>query len=89
MMERRQNRDIRELASGPSKLCQAFAIDRGLDHQAIFIRRFIWIDDVNEQPVADSDIRKTRRIGVTSAQHRLLRFVIKSHPFASGPKSWR
>ena len=89
MQQRRGTDDLLNLASGPGKLCQAFAIDRTVDHQPLFIKRKLWVDDLDCIPVKPSQIKSTPRIGVTSAKSTLLRFVIKDNRFVSGPRKWR
>ena len=67
------------LADGPAKLCQALALDKtfnGIDiitHEELFIER--------AQPIADSQVQLSPRVGINSAakvdRERLWRFVVK------------
>lgn len=77
-----------ELCSGPAKLCEALGITRQLNLHDLTTGRMLWLSPASpgEEPV---DIHVTPRIGVTSAENLLLRFVWAGHPFASGPRSWR
>ena len=86
MQERRRTQELRNLCSGPSKLCQALGIDQTVDGKNLTTRRSIWI-----QSTADivGSIKRTHRIGVTSAKQSKLRFVIAGSDFASGPKYMR
>lgn len=76
-------------ASGPGRLTRAFSVDRSLDG-ASFLGGALWLEA--GVPVADRMIRATRRIGVAYAgasARRRLRFVVRGHPDASGPKAMR
>jgi DNA-3-methyladenine glycosylase len=76
-------------ASGPGRLTSAFRIDRTLDG-ASFIDGPLWLEAGT--PVADRDVRRTRRIGVDYAgvwAARRYRFIVKGHPSVSGPKALR
>ena len=88
MSIRRRTSDILNLASGPSRLCQALGIDRDCDGVKLYARRKIWLETSSMIGTGFS-IRTTPRIGVTSAKTKLLRFVAAGSPFASGPKRWR
>ena len=86
MQQRRRTRDLKNLCSGPSKLCQALGIDQTVDGKNLTTRRTVWI-----QSAAGNieKIKRTQRIGVTSAKESELRFVIAGSAFASGPKYMR
>jgi DNA-3-methyladenine glycosylase len=76
-------------ASGPGRLTRAFDVDRGLDG-ASFLSGPLWLEA--GEPVADRQVRRTRRIGVDYAGSwagRRYRFIIAGHPDVSGPKSMR
>ena len=83
MKVRRGRVEIKDLASGPAKLCEAFRIDRRFNAVNLVCGDRLWLSapKVNT-PIA---IEVTPRIGVTAGQRRLLRFVIKAHPLASRP----
>jgi DNA-3-methyladenine glycosylase len=76
-------------ASGPGRLTRAFQVDRSLDG-ASFLSGPLWLE--RGAPVADRDVRRTKRIGVEYAgpcAAKRYRFVIRGHPDVSGPKSLR
>jgi DNA-3-methyladenine glycosylase len=90
LMETRRGRDVlRELASGPAKLCEAFDIDRRLDGWDLTLGRHLWIVDDGVSPIPAASIGCSPRIGVTSAEHLPLRFYIRSHALVSGPRRLR
>ncbi len=62
------------IASGPARLCQALLIDRSFDGWDLTVGRRLWIQSGDKDRGSFRTIR-TPRIGVTSAQHRRLRFV--------------
>jgi DNA-3-methyladenine glycosylase len=76
-------------ASGPGRLCRAFEIDPSLDG-ASFLGPTLWI--AKGEPLPDSAVRRTARIGVDYAgrwARRRLRWVIRGHEAASGPRYLR
>ena len=82
MKQRRQDETRRNLASGPGKLCQAFAIDRSLNG-ADLCGKVLYVEDRGEPtPTFDA----TPRIGVDYAgkwKDRPFRFVVRSSEFVS------
>ncbi len=62
------------LASGPGKLCLAFAIDKALDGHDLQ-KKPLYIAE-NKDAARYSPIKTTPRIGISAAQDRLLRFVV-------------
>ncbi len=72
MAARRGTDHYVHLASGPGKLCQAFAIDRTLNRWDCTQGTCLWL----AEPVSDTklEIAVSPRIGVTSAQELRLRF---------------
>lgn len=82
MRARRQLDSLRDLASGPGKLCQAFGIDRSLNG-ADLCAAVLYVEDRGElQP----KFRSTPRIGVDYAgkwKDKRYRFVIRGNNFAS------
>jgi len=70
-----------QLASGPGKLCQAFAIDKALDGHDLQKKPLYLAADktVNSR----MQIMSTPRIGITSAQDRLLRFIVSGSKYLS------
>ena len=82
MKARRRLEKLRDLASGPGKLCQAFAIDRSLNG-ADLCDGILYIEDHGEpQP----KFQATPRIGVDYAgkwKDKRYRFVIRGNDFVS------
>jgi len=82
MKQRRQNGTPRNLASGPGKLCQAFAIDRSLNG-ADLCGKVLYVEDRGE-PTPKFDA--TPRIGVDYAgkwKDKPLRFLVRDSKFVS------
>jgi DNA-3-methyladenine glycosylase len=80
MAARRNTSDVRALASGPGKLCQALAIDRthdGLPLEGGLI-------ELRPSP-ARLDIVVGPRIGITKAVEKPWRFGIAGSPYLSRP----
>lgn len=101
MEERRQTNRLLDLARGPARLCEAFAIDRRLDGWDLCRGHRLWLTTPLPQlpspanspspallpPLPPGSIRCSPRIGVTSAQDLPLRFYLASSPFVSGTRS--
>lgn len=82
MKERRQNGALRNLASGPGKLCQAFAVDRSLNG-ADLRGNVLYVEDRGE-PIPK--FRTTPRIGVDYAgkwKSKPYRFLVRGSEFIS------
>ncbi len=85
MEQRRGCQVIRDLARGPARLCQAFAIDRHLDHWDLTQGRRLWLEEERQiQP--PFSIGRSVRIGVTAAHDLPLRFFAVGNAFVSGPR---
>lgn len=92
MQQRRRTDVLRDLARGPARLCEALAIDRTYNHWDLTSGRELWIAD---EPAAVGSngntprlkITRSGRIGISSAQRRLLRFYVAGNPFVSGRRS--
>lgn len=82
MQQLRGISNIRELARGPGKLCQALAIDRRLDGWDLTIGRTLWLASP-DQCDTSLQIAVSARIGVTSAKDLPLRFFLADSPFVS------
>lgn len=89
MQQRRQQEDLRKLTTGPGRLCEAMGIDRRHDGLDLVRRRMIWVEVPEDFPPSNLKVKTTPRIGVTSTQDALLRYVVRDHHFTSGPKKWR
>lgn len=81
MQRRRGVTNVRELCRGPGRLCTALAIDRFFDGADIFTNRDLWL----EPRRAKERIRRSRRIGITRAAERRLRYYAAGSPYISGP----
>jgi DNA-3-methyladenine glycosylase len=84
MRARRQTEQQQNLASGPGKLCQAFAIDRKLNGDDL-CGKVLYLEDRGE-PV--SQVVTTPRIGVDYAgpwKDKPWRFLIRDNEFVSKP----
>jgi DNA-3-methyladenine glycosylase len=84
MRARRQLDKLRDLASGPGKLCQAFAIDRSLNG-ADLCADVLYVED---RGVSQPKFRATPRIGVDYAgkwKDKKYRFVLRDSDFVSKP----
>jgi DNA-3-methyladenine glycosylase len=82
MKTRRRTQEPRNLASGPGKLCEAFAIDRALNGDDI-CGKILYVEDRGEPP---PKIVTGPRIGVDYAgkwKHKPWRFLIKGNQFVS------
>lgn len=83
MEERRRTTRVRDLARGPGRLCEA--LDIGMEFDGIHLLRDkrLWL----AAGAGSQAVGKSRRIGITKAAERLLRFYERGNPFVSGPKS--
>lgn len=82
MKTRRQNGALRNLASGPGKLCQAFAVDRSLNG-ADLRSDVLYVEDRGD-PVPK--FQATPRIGVDYAgkwKSKPYRFIVRGNEFVS------
>ena len=84
MRQRRSTERLHDLARGPARLCEALGIDRQIDGLDLTLGRILWVRDDASASVTPPKILRSRRIGVTSAQGRLLRFYLSENPFVSG-----
>ncbi|KKP68865.1 MAG: hypothetical protein UR66_C0003G0130 [Candidatus Moranbacteria bacterium GW2011_GWE1_35_17] len=82
----RKTKKLENLTSGPGKLCQAFGIDKNLNHiSALNKKSPLFIGDIGTK-IPKSKIIKTTRIGVDYAgkwKDKKLRFYIKNNAFIS------
>jgi DNA-3-methyladenine glycosylase len=84
MHQRRRTEIVRDLTRGPARLCEALAIDRTYDGWDLTAGRELWI--AADAEAADRKLRigRSGRIGLSSAQRRLLRFFEIDNRFVSG-----
>jgi DNA-3-methyladenine glycosylase len=85
MHERRGTDIVRDLARGPARLCEALAIDRTYNGWDLTAGRELWIADDPDACRKPFRIARSCRIGISSAQRRLLRFFLAENRFVSGP----
>jgi DNA-3-methyladenine glycosylase len=85
MQRRRQVDNVRDLARGPARLCEAFAIDRAFDGWDLTRGEVLWIADPPASAVSGQapQIAVSTRIGVTAARDLPLRFFLPANPFVS------
>jgi DNA-3-methyladenine glycosylase len=74
-----------DIARGPARICEALAIDRGLDGWDLTRTQRLWITAADARQIHQDQIAVSPRIGVTSAQDQLLRFFVDGSRFVSGP----
>ncbi|XP_051824617.1 DNA-3-methyladenine glycosylase [Antechinus flavipes] len=75
----------RELCNGPSKLCQALAIDKSFDQRDLAEEEAIWLEQGPERPGEHTVVAATR-IGINYAGEwalKPLRFYIRGNPYVS------
>ncbi len=84
MEQRRGTTRLRDFARGPGRVCQALDVDGALDGIDLRTDKRLWL----AAPMRDGQaVGTSRRIGITKASERLLRFYERGNPFVSGPKA--
>lgn len=83
MEARRGTTRVRDLARGPGRLCQALAIDLADDGLPLLRDRGLWL----AAGTPARAVGASRRIGITKAAERVLRFYERGSVFVSGPKA--
>lgn len=68
---------------GPGRLCSALAIDRRLDGINLLTSSEVWLEPRTES-IGAFRIRRSKRIGISKAVNRQLRYFIDSNQFVSG-----
>jgi DNA-3-methyladenine glycosylase len=88
----RKTTRLLDLTRGPGRLAAALQIDRRLDGIDLCAPGALWLgklapsSDPALAPIAqNSALGISKRIGITRAAHRLLRFYERGNPFVSGP----
>jgi DNA-3-methyladenine glycosylase len=82
MQRRRGSAGLRDLCRGPGRLCEALAIDRTFDGSDVLADGTLWLAAAHG---SDARILSSRRIGITRAATRRLRFYEAGSPYVSGP----
>lgn len=77
---------LRDLCRGPARLCEALAINRQQDGWDLTLGRELWIEDDPSFQLTSRQIARSPRIGISTAQERLLRFFVSGNPFVSGAR---
>lgn len=83
MEARRGTARVLDLCRGPGRLCRALAIDASLDGADLIRGRELWLAAPAEHP---RPIGISKRIGITKAAHRRLRFFERGSRYVSGPR---
>jgi DNA-3-methyladenine glycosylase len=98
MQRHRETSRALDLARGPGRLTSALQIDRRLDGVDLCAPGPLWIGVLAPIPIQVRAAAKasqknhpgvSKRIGITRAAHRLLRFYERGNPFVSGPSRLR
>jgi DNA-3-methyladenine glycosylase len=79
MKKRRKTGDLKNLTSGPAKLCQAIGIDRTLNGADLCLD-IIYVEDRGDKP---TKIVSTSRIGIKEGKDKKWRFYIENDEFVS------
>jgi DNA-3-methyladenine glycosylase len=82
MQRNRGTERVRDLARGPGRLCAALRIDRRLDGIDLCQVGQLWLGSDGRSSDA---IGQSKRIGITRAADRPLRFYVWANRFVSGP----
>jgi DNA-3-methyladenine glycosylase len=86
MQARRGRYDLLDLARGPARLCQAFAIDRALDGFDLTRGETLFIAADPDPPRPTPSIARSPRIGLSRGADLPLRFFLEDCRFVSGPR---
>jgi len=84
MKRNRGGRRVRDLARGPGRLTAALGIDRRLDGIDLCQAGPLWLGSDSR---ASDEIGQSKRIGITRAADRPLRFYVRDNSFVSGPRA--
>lgn len=79
-MKINRNKDrLKDLCSGPAKLCKAFKIDKNQNHVSLLSKNFF----IEKRGNIKLEIIETTRIGITKGKEKNYRFYIKDNKFIS------
>jgi DNA-3-methyladenine glycosylase len=84
MARNRGTERMRDLGRGPGRLCTALGIDRRFDGIDLCHAGPLWLGSDGRAP---GEIGQNKRIGITRAADRLLRFYVRGNKFVSGPQA--
>ncbi len=79
-MERYRNQSGVTVSNGPAKLCQALMIGKSFNGHDL---RNAPLKLIQGDPIEDTDVTTTTRIGISRAQDELKRWYIKDNPYVS------
>jgi DNA-3-methyladenine glycosylase len=79
MKRRRKTADVRNICSGPGKLCQAFKIGKDLNGTAVGDMMGIY----SYRKIDEMEIAKTSRVGINKGKELDWRFYLKGNGFVS------
>jgi DNA-3-methyladenine glycosylase len=80
MRERREVANDRDLTNGPGKLCEALGITGALNGLPLSKKP---IEILRGEPVPDSEVQVTARVGITKSAEWPLRWLVKGNPYVS------
>ena len=80
MRRRRNSPDLRKLADGPGKLCQAMGIDRSFDGLPLWESGLVYLEEGDGRKVR---IASSERIGISSGKELALRYFMEGNPCVS------
>jgi DNA-3-methyladenine glycosylase len=91
MVRQRKTSRLLDLARGPGRLASALRIDHSLEATDLCAPGPLWLGAMTRprRPALALLLGKSKRIGITRAAHRLLRFYLRGNPFVSGPRGLR
>jgi len=81
MRARRGRERVRELCSGPARLCQALGVDRSFDGSDLVGGQDVWIEEGS--PVARDAIAAGPRVGISVGVEHDRRYLIRDDQFVS------
>ena len=81
MRDRRGRSPVRQLCSGPAKLCQAFGVDRSFDGADLVLGNDLWI--AAGTPVSSSVVSTGPRVGIRVGLEHGWRFWVDGDPYVS------
>jgi DNA-3-methyladenine glycosylase len=84
MARNRRTELVRDLARGPGRLAAALEIDLRLDGIDLCQSGPLWLGSDGR---ASGEIGQSKRIGITRAADRALRFYVRGNRFVSGPRA--
>jgi DNA-3-methyladenine glycosylase len=87
MRRRRGRSHVRELCSGPAKLCQAFGVDRSFDGTDLVQGNDLWIAEGTSVP--SSLVVAGGRVGIRVGLEHAWRFTVDGDPYVSGRRATR